>query len=243
MTTPKAALVTGGAKRIGKAMALYLADRGCDIALHYNRSEGEAKEVRAQIQSRGVRCELFQAEMADIDAVFALANAVYAAFPHWDLLVNSASTFELDSFATVTPAFFHEQYTINFTAPFFLSQRFAALTHVQSGHIVNMIDCNIDKHSRRHVSYMFAKKNLWELTQLLPLELGPRIRVNAIGPGLILPPPGEPEAYLDARVHKVPSQTKGGPDDIVRALAYLLDSPFVNGQLLHVDGGQHIVQG
>lgn len=235
----KAALITGGGKRLGRAIAISLADRGYDIAIHYNRSDNEAAKTTELIRSKGRKAETFQSNLSDMKQVRSLIPNVFEVFPECSILVNSASIFEDIAFRDVTEDIFDRDFNTNFKAPFFLSQDFS--NKDSSELIINMLDMRINKIETKHFPYNLTKKVLRDFTLMAAKELGPKIRVNGICPGPILPPPDKGPEYLEKIAVNTPLQKPGNPDYIVSAVEYILDNPFVTGQCLFVDGGQHLV--
>lgn len=236
------ALITGGSKRIGQAIALALADRGCDIALHYNRSDQAARETAEQVEQLGRSCRTFQADLGDYKQVERLIGAVVEQMAHCDLLVNNASIFQKASLARTDTDLLLRTMRINFEAPFLLTRDFAA--HCEGpGQVINLLDTRIESNRATYAAYSLSKKALADLTRLAAHELGPDIRVNGVCPGLVLEPPGvQPESgYLEELAQKIPLQRRGGVEDVVRAVLYLFDSPFVTGQLLFADGGEQLI--
>jgi len=235
----KAALITGGGKRLGKAISLSLAERGYDIAIHYNHSDKEAKETANIIKDKGRRCEIFQSNLSDIKQVRSLVPSVFEVFPQCSVLVNSASIFENTAFGEVTEEIFDRDFNTNFKAPFFLSQDFSKGNYSEL--IINMLDMRINKIETEHFSYNLSKKALRDFTLMAAKTLGPKIRVNGICPGPILPPPDKDIEYLEQIAQNTPLKKPGNPDYIITAVKYILDNDFVTGQCLFVDGGQHLV--
>lgn len=233
-----AALITGGAKRIGKALALNLAEKGFSIAIHYNSSFDEAENTKNEIKKLGVNCETFKCNLENIKDVLELVSKVKECFPDLNILINNASIFDNVEFFDVTPEFFDKDFNINFKAPFFLSQSFAK--NVDAGLIINFLDTRINRTATEHFVYNLSKKCLYHFTRMAAKELAPRIRVNGICPGPILPPPGESEKYLEKITEKVPMKKTGNPGDIVNAFNYFLDNDFVTGECIFVDGGKHL---
>lgn len=234
----KAALITGGGIRLGRAISLALAERGYDIALHYNSSEKGAEETAREIKSLGVRCETFQADLSVIKKARALIPRVFEVFPECAVLINNASTFENINFTEVTEETFDMDLNINFKAPFFLTQDFSRQSAAEL--VVNMLDMRVSQIETEHFVYNLSKKALRDFTLMAAKALGPGIRVNGICPGPILPPPEEDEEYL-ARISKgTPLGKPGNPDYIILALKYILDNPYITGEYLFVDGGQHL---
>lgn len=235
----KAALITGGGKRLGKAISLSLAERGYDIAIHYNHSDKEAKETADLILEKGRQCEIFQSNLSDISQVRSLIPTVFEVFPQCSILVNSASIFENIGFNNVTEEIFERDFNTNFKAPFFLSQDFSKGDDAEL--IINMLDMRINKIETEHFTYNLTKKALRDFTLMAAKALGPKIRVNGICPGPILPPPDKDIKYLEQIAKNTPLQKPGNPDYIITAVKYLLDNSFVTGQCLFVDGGQHLI--
>ncbi len=235
----KAALITGGGKRLGKAISLFLAESGYDIAIHYNHSDKEAKETADLIREKGKQCEIFQSDLSDIKQVRTLIPRVFETFPECSILVNSASIFENIGFDDVTEEIFERDFNTNFKAPFFLSQDFSKGDHSEL--IINMLDMRINKIETEHFSYNLSKKALRDFTLMAAKALGPKIRVNGICPGPILPPPDKDIHYLEKIAENTPLKKPGNPDYIITAVKYILDNDFVTGQYLFVDGGQHLI--
>jgi len=242
----KSALVTGAALRIGRAVALALADHGVNVVVHYRNSKADAEKVAADIHARGaqawtVRGDL--AEPAEVEAIF--RSAVAAAGP-LDILVNSASMFPKDTLRAAPLESFFENINVNALAPLVLARRFAGAFAPlvegkgRRGAIINFLDSRITDYDSAHTAYHLSKIALFALTRMLSLEYAPQVRVNAVAPGLILPPPGEDESYLERLASTNPLNTFGGLSDITEAVLFLLRSDFVTGQVLFVDGGRHM---
>jgi pteridine reductase len=232
----RAALVTGAAVRLGNAIAKMLAGAGYDIALHYNSSRHAAEAAAEEIRSLGVRCELFQQDLGDCGGIPGLVGDVFGRLPHLDLLVNSASVYDKARIAETTPEMLEQQWAVNFKAPFFLIKEFAS--RVEQGSIVNLLDNKIAFNQFQYAAYLGSKKALAELTKMAALEFAPRIRVNGVAPGVVLPPPGREPSYLDWRRQTIPTQKLGNPAHICAAVDTLLRNEFMNGQIVFVDGGE-----
>jgi pteridine reductase len=234
----RVALVTGGAARLGRAIALGLAARGADIALHYHSSEAAARETMEEIRARGRKCLLLSADLQQPDAPQKILAEADAHFGKADILINSAAIFKRGTLADTTPELWEKTLAINLRAPFFLCQAFAAQTG--TGDIVFLTDASAERPAKEFLAYSLTKSALTTLTRSLAKSLAPGIRVNAVAPGVILPPPGEGEEYLKRLIPQIPLGRHGTPDDIVRGVSYLLEAPFVTGQILHIDGGEYL---
>lgn len=232
------ALITGAGKRIGAAVTSTLARAGMHVVLHYHQSEAEAAAVAAECRTLGVRASLVQADLRNPEAGETLVAAAIAQAGPLDVLVNSASIFPDDTLDSLTTAAVHENLDVNALAPLYLCRAFAA--QQRPGAIVNFLDTMMDDYDRKHVPYHLSKRTLYTLTRILAVELAPAIRVNAVAPGLVLPPAGKDESYLAGLAHSNPLQRYGSVAGICEAVLYLLRSGFVTGQVLYVDGGRHL---
>lgn len=219
-------------------MALAMAEMGYDIAIHYNSSNDEAKKTAEEIKAKGGTSEIFRADLMSIEDVRSLIPAVFKIFPECSVLVNNASIFENTGFHDVTEETFERDLNINFKAPFFLCQDFSRQKSAEI--IVNMLDTRVSGVEVEHFIYNLSKKALRDFTLMAAKALGPRIRVNGICPGPILPPPGEDDAYLQQISKHTLLGKPGSPDYIVTALKYILENPYVTGECLFVDGGEHL---
>ena len=234
----KTALVTGAARRLGREIALALARAGVKVVVHHNRAQEAARQTVDEIRAGGVEAWALQADLTEPASVEQLfARAVEVAGPV-DMLVNSASVFPANRVLDISPADLAESVQLHATAPLQLSRALAAQGRAAS--IVNLLDSRIADYDREHASYHLGKRLLFTLTRMLALELAPRISVNAVAPGLILPPAGEDESYLKMLAHTNPLDRHGDAEDITDAVLYLLQSRFVTGQVLFVDGGRHL---
>jgi pteridine reductase len=234
----KAALITGGARRLGKSVALALAKSGYDIALHCNRSEEEAVRTAKSIRREGSACEVFVCDLAEDAGRSGLIPAVRQCFPDCRLIVNNASVFERASLAETSPERFDRMMQIHLKAPFFLTQSFAS--HFKKGHVVNFCDAKIASAFVSHFAYSLSKKALFEFTRMAAKALGPAIRVNAVAPGMILPSREFKEDDLIRLSMKIPLQRKGSADDIASAVLFLEENAYITGECLFVDGGEHL---
>ena len=237
------ALVTGAGVRIGRAIAVALAAEGCDVALQYHRSRDGAEETAAAVAAHGRRAVLLAADLGDADAATALLERARAELGDVDVLINSAAIFLPGDLASTTLAEWDAQHALNLRAPFLLSQAFARQDAIadRPRKIVNVADARIRRPGRDHLAYRLTKVALAHLTELLALELAPRITVNAVAPGAILPPPGEGAAAFEQRVRaQVPLGRAGGTAAVASAVLYLLREDFVTGVVLPVDGGEFL---
>ncbi len=234
----RVALVTGGAARLGRAIALGLAARGADLALHYNASGTAARATAEEIRALGRKCLLIGADLRHPDSPEKIFRAADAEYKKTDILINSAAVFERGTLEKTTPELWEETLAVNLRAPFFLSQAFAAQT--ESGDIVFLADSRVRRPTVEFLAYTLTKSALITLTRSLAKSLAPRIRVNAVAPGAILPPPGLGEDYLRRLIPRIPLGRPSSPDDIVRGVAYLLEASFVTGEVLHIDGGEYL---
>lgn len=251
MSTGKA-LVTGAGKRLGREIALYLAGRGYDVAIHFMRSEDEAEEVAALCRGMGVDARTLQGDLTVEDDMQRLVpDAIAALGGPLTVLVNSASIFEHDTIETATRDSWDRHVESNLRAPFVLSQRFAAQAPDPSyddewneptanALIVNMIDQRVRKLTPHFASYTLAKVGLWALTQTSAQALAPRIRVNAIGPGPTMQGTRQSRDHFAAQRAGTIMGRGADPSDVTHAVGYFLDAPSVTGQLICVDGGQHL---
>ncbi|MDI3307930.1 MAG: SDR family oxidoreductase [Acetobacteraceae bacterium] len=238
---PRAALVTGGAKRLGRAIALGLAEAGFDLAIHYGHSAAEAEATAKEIRRLGRRAVTLQADLMREAEVVQLLPAAMAALGPIGVLVNNASTFERDEWHDVTRESWDRHLEANLRAPFVLTQGFArALPAEAQGMVLNMLDQRVWSLTPHFVSYTVAKAGLWALTQQLALALAPRIRVNAIGPGPALPSPRQSQEQFARQYASVPLRHGTGPEEVARAVLAILALPSMTGQMIALDGGQHL---
>jgi NAD(P)-dependent dehydrogenase (short-subunit alcohol dehydrogenase family) len=238
---PRAALVTGGAKRLGQALALALAEAGFDVAIHFGGSAAEAAETVARIESLGRRAIALQADLAREAEVAPMLGLAQAALGPIGVLINNASTFERDEWNDASRESWDAHMEANLRAPFVLSQAMArALPAAAEGVIVNLLDQRVWSLTPHFMSYTLSKAGLWTLTQTLALALAPRIRVNAIGPGPAMPSPRQTQAQFDRQCASVPLRHGTGPAEVARALLAILSLPAMTGQMIALDGGQHL---
>jgi NAD(P)-dependent dehydrogenase (short-subunit alcohol dehydrogenase family) len=235
----RAALVTGGARRIGRAITLALADAGYAVAIHANASIDEAKKFARELTGRGKRAEAVAADLADHDAVMRLVAAAHAAIGPLTLLVNNAGEFEPDGIETLDRARFDRHVAVNLRAPLFLAQAFAAQA-AQGACIVNVLDQRIFRLTPHFFSYTLAKSALHTATVTMAQALAPKLRVNAVAPGPTLPSPRQSAEHFARQGRAVPLGRGPTPEDVAKAVVYLAQADSVTGQTIAVDGGQHI---
>lgn len=247
-----AALVTGGAQRLGRAMVLKLVSRGTDVAIHYNSSREPAEALAGEVRAQGVKAVALGADLLDRHATARLVPAATEALGGpLTVLINSASIFEHDTFETATWESWDRHIGSNVRAPFELIQAFAAQAPkgardgngepIASACVVNMIDQRVRKLTPQFSTYTIAKAALWTLTRTAAQAFGPDIRVNGIGPGPTLRGSRQSEDHFAAQRAATVLERGAGPEDIAAALAFILDAPALTGQLLCIDGGQHLV--
>ncbi len=238
---PRTALVTGAAARIGRAIALDLAADGWAVAVHYHGSEAGAQAVVDEIAAAGGRAAAFAADLSDEAATAGLLPRVTEALGPVGCLVNNASVFENDRIETLTRAGWDLHMAVNLRAPVVLTQAMAeALPADAAGCIVNIVDQRVVNLTPYFQSYTVSKSGLWALTRTTALALAPRIRVNAIGPGPVLPSARQTPAQFDEQVARLPLKRGPSPEDVARTVRYILAMDAMTGQLILLDGGQHL---
>jgi len=242
----KRALVTGGAVRLGHCICEALAARGCDVAVHYHRSAAEARALVARLAATGVQAFCVQGDLAD-ESVCQRVMADAAAQGRVDILINSASVFNKDAFMDADAGRLHDELSINAFAPMLLTRAFARQCAAADpggppvGKVVNLLDRRVAGQEKGMLPYLLSKKLLHAYTRIAALELGPRISVNAVAPGPVLPPPGKGEAYLHDHAGPMVLGMRPSPAAVAAAVLYLLEADMVTGQTLYVDSGQHLL--
>jgi pteridine reductase len=239
----RVALITGAARRIGAVIARRLHAAGYDIALHCRRSRAELDALIAELeQARAQSTLALQADLADVNALAPLVAATLARFGRLDALVNNASAFYPTPVGSATPAQWDDLFAANARAPFFLAQAAAPHLARQHGAIVNLVDIYADNPLAQHPVYSMSKAALAAMTKALAFDLAPDVRVNGVAPGAVLwPEAGKSALDRDAMIARTPLRRVGTPEDIAGAVAWLLDAPFVTGEIVRVDGGRHLV--
>jgi NAD(P)-dependent dehydrogenase (short-subunit alcohol dehydrogenase family) len=238
---PRAALVTGGAQRIGRAIAAALAQRGYAVAVQTRHSRDAAAKLVAEIVAAGGRAAVVEADLADHAEVMRLVPAAAAAVGPLTLLVNNAAEFEPDEIGRLDRARFDRHFAVNLRAPIFLAEAFAAQAPADAdAAIVNLLDQRVFKPTPRFLSYGLTKSALFAATTTLAQALAPRIRVNAVAPGPTLPSPRQDAAAFARQAHALPLGRGPSPQDIADAVLYLAGAASVTGVTIAVDGGQHL---
>jgi hypothetical protein len=234
------ALVTGAARRIGRAIALSIADCGMNVVVHYNNSPSEALGLVAEIKKKGVFSWAMSGDLETDRACAALIHDAAAAAGKSTLrvLVNNASIYPETTLSDMAFPDLARCIRINAWAPLVLSRAFAAQAQ---GCVVNILDNRITGRDHGHVAYLLSKQMLASITRLCALEFAPSVRVNGVAPGLILPPAGKTRAYLDKLKRNVPLRAHGSPRDIASAVVFCIKSPFLTGEIITVDGGRHLL--
>lgn len=251
MAVTGAALITGGAKRLGKAMALDLAGRGHDVVVHYASSRDAAEAVAEEARGLGVKAAAVGADLLDRDAVEGLVPAAVAAIGGpLGVLINNASIFEPDSIESATPQSWDRHIGSNLYAPLFLTQAFAAQAPkgardengepVATSAVINMVDMRVKKPTPDFMTYGVAKAGLWWVTQTMAQALAPDVRVNGIGPGpTLIGSRQRPEHFAAQRAATI-LKRGANPGDILGAMRFILENEALTGQLICIDGGQHL---
>jgi len=232
------ALVTGGAIRLGRAIALGLAARGCDVAITYHRSAAAARATAAELRALGGRGVRLRADLRDAGQAAAVVRQAARALGRLDLLVNSAGIFYRTPLGATTPRQWDELLDLNLRGPFFCAQAAARIMRRRGGRIVNIVDVGGARPWPGYLPYVASKAGLVMLTRGLAMALAPRIQVNAVGPGLVLPPPGFPAESARRLARRIPMRRAGTPADVAAAVVFFATCPdYITGQVLFVDGG------
>jgi NAD(P)-dependent dehydrogenase (short-subunit alcohol dehydrogenase family) len=238
---PRTALVTGGARRLGRELVQELARNGFDVAVHYHGSVTEAERVRDEVAAMGRRAVILQADLSVESDVERLIPEAIGHLGPLGVLINNASRFEREEWRDVTRQTWDRHIEPNLRAPFVLTQAFArALPQSSRGVVINMLDQRVWSLTPHFVSYTVSKAALWALTQTMALALAPRIRVNAIGPGPALPSLRQTDEQFAQQCASTPLQRGTDPVEVARAMVAILSLPAMTGQMIALDGGQHL---
>lgn len=230
------ALITGSAIRLGRVIAIGLAEKGYQIAVHYNRSQQEALKTRDRIKEIGVDVDIFPFAFEKTDQFEALICQVKNRFSNLSLLVNNASAYIQSPILSTDYHTFDSQFSANLRAPFFLSKYFAI--HCQEGNIINIIDNKVSFNQNEYAAYLLTKKSLVDFTKMAALELAPNIRVNGISPGVTMPGVSRSSEYIQWRQQSIPLNQTGKPSNIIKAIDCILDNDFMTGEIITIDGGE-----
>ena len=236
----KIVLVTGGARRIGAAIARDLAAHGAGVVVHYNQSEKEAKELVEKLKAKGARAWAIQGNLRKLDADDFSGKLLGMTGGKLDLLVNNASDYPASDLMTMTEDNIDDMIRVHASTPLALVQRFASLPHPDGAAVVNMLDARITTYDKGHAAYHLSKRMLFSLTRMLALELAPKIRVNAVAPGAVLQEQGQPQSELERLAQFNPLKAHGSPEGVAECVRFLLSSDFITGQILYYDGGYHM---
>ena len=236
--SPRFALITGGARRIGAHFAQHLAQRGYHIGLHYHTAQEEAERCAQAIRQYGQRCMTLSADLQHPEGADILWQAFCAHFPHCDVLINNASIFKNNTFQNISYCALERDFSIHLFSPIYLIQQIAK--QKREATVINMLDTRISRCDQDYVSYNLSKQALRHLTQVSAQALAPMVKVHAICPGAVLPPPGADTAQLQECAQKTPLQRIISLEALTQALDYLLDNLYISGEVLFVDGGQHL---
>ncbi|PWB46113.1 MAG: hypothetical protein C3F12_08625 [Candidatus Methylomirabilota bacterium] len=239
----RVALVTGAARRVGRAIALALAGRGADVVIHYKSSADEANEVVQAVERLGRRASTIQADLAESDQVEMLADCAVKAFGKIDVLVNSAAIFRRTPLDRLTVGEWEQFLRVNVTGPFFLTRRLGLLMRQQgSGKIINIADVAGIRPWADFLPYSISKGMVIAMTQGLAKALAPEVQVNAVAPGTVLPAEGYDEQERASIIRRTPLKRIGDPADIAQTVLFLVEgSDFITGQVVVVDGGRSIL--
>ncbi|MCZ2223345.1 MAG: SDR family oxidoreductase [Chitinophagales bacterium] len=235
----KFALVTGSSDRIGKAIALELAKQGYNLLLHYNNSQQKAEQVKIEVENFQVKVQLLHINFLEENNFDDILQNLKNENIQLEVLVNCASDFRPSGYSDKGSELLQKELRINFEKAYLLTKAFA--NNFESGLIVNFLDTKVEKNFTKHLDYILSKKLLKEFTKLSAVHLAPNFRVNAIAPGLILPPKDKDESYLLNLAKNIPLKTIGNLEEILKAFRFLLESKFVTGQILYIDGGEHLI--
>lgn len=236
----KTALVTGASKRVGKAIVEMLASNGWSIIIHYNTSEKEAEVLEEMLEEKYPEQNFYRlkADLAKEEEVETLIPGIIEKSGPFHLLVNNASLFDRGNLADTEIQLFNSQMDVNYKAPFILIRDFAR--YCKKGNIINLVDTRITTNNFTYAAYSLSKKALWELTKMAALEYAPDIMVNAIAPGMSIPPEGKSYEYLERLATNIPAGKPVGLEPILKGIEYIVKSKGVTGQLLFADGGEHL---
>lgn len=238
----KTALITGSAIRIGRAISLALADKGCNLILHYNSSEDQVFELLAQVGKHNISARLIKADLTDENDTFSLFPQILKSAHHVDILINNAGIYLKGNALQTTKDIWDRQFMLNLRTPFILSQEFARqLPEDIPGRILNISDAKVLRPKPDHFAYRLTKLAMNEMTRMMAHELAPNITVNALAPGLILPLAGRESMSLQINtISKIPLQRLGGSETVAENVIHILEQDFMTGQVITLDGGEFL---
>ena len=240
MASQQTALITGGAKRIGAAIARSLAQEGIDLILHYRSSKSEAEKLAEELTTEfGVSVDLVQADLLNKKSVDAMVEKVKGKIDQLDILVNNASMFNKEGLFSLSPQNLWDNIQVHALHPFLLTQAFFSKEST-GGNVINFLDTRIYGYDFEHVPYHLSKKMLHSFTKMLAFELAPNVRVNAIAPGPVLPPVDGDADRVGAVTARTPLRRFGSPDNVTQTVLFYLRNDFITGQVICVDGGFHL---
>lgn len=235
----KTALVTGGAKRIGGKISLYLSKIGYDIALHFNSSQQEAINIQEKIIDNGGICKIYQADFSKLEEILSLFSLLKKDFDKFDLLINNASIFERVTLKESSTEFISRIIDVNLKASLLLIKEFT--NFCPSGNIINILDSKIFKNDNNYFLYVLTKKALYEITKMAAIEFSPSIRVNAIAPGLIIYSEEHNKKKFENFINKIPLKKKGKINNVLQTIDFILKNDYLTGEIITVDGGFYLV--
>lgn len=238
--TGRVALVTGGVRRVGKAIALALAGRGADVVVHYNAGVAEADDTVAALRALGVRVAALQADLTDVEAAQQLPQRAHETFGALDIVINSAAMMLRTPIGEVSPAEWEAMFALNLRAPFFIAQASAPFLRERDGVIVNIADLAAYETWPAYVPHGITKAGVVQMTRGLARALAPQVRVNAVAPGAVLLPDEWQAESAERLTATTPLARLGSADDVAQAVVYLCEASYVTGEVIIVDGGRHI---
>lgn len=233
----KNALITGGARRIGKEIAIHLAESGYNIALHFNSSYDDAINIQKVIENKGKICKIYKANFCNENEVIKLFYTVKEDFNKIDLLINNVSIFERFTLSQSTLEFINNTINVNLKSPLLLIKEFGSYF---SGNIINILDSRIFKNDNKYFMYDLTKKALADITKMAAVEFAPRVRVNGISPGLILESEDVSKRDFENFVDKIPLKKIGSLEDILKTIDFILNSEYITGDIITLDGGWNL---
>jgi pteridine reductase len=234
------ALVTGGARRVGRAIALALAEAGADVVIHFNSGAADAEATAEQVRAFGTRATVLHGDLANVDVAQSLPSHAHAAFGRLDVLINSAAMMLRTPVGETSPAQWDTMFALNLRAPYFLSQAAAPLLAAHNGSIVNIADLAAFETWPAYAPHAITKAGVVQLTRSLARALAPSVRVNAVAPGAVLLPEDWDAAAAARLAASTPLKRLGSAEDVAQAVVYLCTASYVTGDVIMVDGGRHI---